>query len=196
MAARNRLLIIGIGSLVLLWALVFGAMRLAKESRPTPEEIEKFVVENPLDGISDPEQRKDRIARLATMLNALEPEELREFEKRDRRDPRLNWFEDMSPEEQMFFLERRVGRAFEQMMESFNSMEREERRKIVERSLRRMREEGGGPARLEEADPEIAEKITEAGLKAYYEDASAETKIDLAPLLEEMQRTLTTMRGR
>ena len=57
-----------------------------------------------------------------------------------------------------------------------------------------MEEERGGPGRLEEADPGVAEKITEAGLKAYYEDASAETKIDLAPLLEEMQRSMAGMR--
>jgi hypothetical protein len=59
-----------------------------------------------------------------------------------------------------------------------------------------MKEERGGPARLEEADPAIAEKITEAGLKAYYEEANAETKLDLAPLLEEMQRSMSMMRGR
>ena len=34
-----------------------------------------------------------------------------------------------------------------------------------------------------------------AGLKAYYEDASVETKIDLAPLMEEMQRSMGKWRG-
>jgi hypothetical protein len=33
-------------------------------------------------------------------------------------------------------------------------------------------------------------------LKSYYEDANAETKLDLAPLLEEMQRSMSTMRGK
>ncbi len=196
MASRNRFMITGIGALVLLWAVVFGVVKWAGAARPTPEKIERFVAENPLDEINDPGRRKEVIGELATMLNALEPEELREFESSDREAFRGKWFEKLSPDEQMFFLERRVGRAFQQLMESFNKMEREERRKIVDRSLKRMREERGGPARLEEADPQIAEKITSAGLKAYYEDASAETKIDLAPLLEEMQRSLSMMRGR
>jgi DNA invertase Pin-like site-specific DNA recombinase len=121
---------------------------------------------------------------------------MRELEERAGEDPRRNLLGEMSTEEQLFFLERRVGRAFQQMMQSFNEMEREERKRIVERSLKRMKEERGGPARLEEADPEIAEKITEAGLKAYYEEANAETKLDLAPLLEEMQRSMSMMRGR
>jgi len=81
------------------------------------------------------------------------------------------------------------------MMQSFNEMERGERKQIVERSLKRMQEQNGGPGRIEEADPAVAEKITEAGLKSYYEDASAETKIDLAPLLEEIQRSMTGMGG-
>ena len=66
----------------------------------------------------------------------------------------------------------------------------------VLRLIKRMQEERGGPGRLEEADPEIADKITQAGLKAYYEDANAETKLDLAPLLEEMQRSMSMMRGK
>lgn len=194
MVSRNRFLFVGLGAILVLWAVVYGVMRWAGSARPTPEKIERFVAEHPLDEVSDPERRKEIIGELAAMLNALEPEELREFERSDREALRGEWFAKLSPDEQMYFLERRIGRAFQQLMESFNKMEREERRKVVERSLRRMREEGGGPARLEETDPEIAEKITSAGLKSYYEDASAETKIDLAPLLEEMQRSLSMMR--
>jgi hypothetical protein len=130
------------------------------------------------------------------MLNGLEPSEVRELEEKAGEDPRRNFFRELTPDEQFFFLERRVGRAFQQMMQSFNEMEREERKKIVERSLKRMQEERGGPGRLEEADPAIAEKITQAGLKSYYEDANAETKLDLAPLLEEMQRSMSMMRGK
>jgi hypothetical protein len=82
------------------------------------------------------------------------------------------------------------------MMQSFNEMDREERKKIVERSLRRIREnQGEGDRNLETEDPEIVEKIAEAGFKAYYSEASAETKIDLAPLMEEMQGVMGQMRG-
>ena len=46
-------------------------------------------------------------------------------------------------EEQRFFMEKRIGKAFEQMMQAFNEMDREERKRIVERTLRDMRREGG-----------------------------------------------------
>ena len=191
---RNRLLRKGIVALFLLWGIAYGVVRWAGSVRVTPEKVAAFVEGNPLAEVEDPEERKRIIGTLATMLNELEASEVRVLEQSAERDPRRDFFTQLSPDEQFYSLEKRVGRAFQQMMQSFNEMEREERKKIVERSLKRMEEERGGPGRLEEADPGVAEKITEAGLKAYYEDASAETKIDLAPLLEEMQRSMAGMR--
>lgn len=196
MNARNTLLVKGIVALVFLWGIAYAIVSWAGSIRPTPEKVVAYIDANPLEGIDDPEARKEVIGTLATMLNELEPSEVRLLEENRENDPRRDFFQQLNPEEQFYFLEKRVGRAFQQMMLSFNEMDREERKKIVERSLKRMQEQNGGPGRLEEADPEVAEKITGAGLKAYYEDASAETKIDLAPLLEEMQRSMTTMRNR
>jgi len=196
MSSRNLLLVKGLVALVLVWGVAWGLMRWAGAARPTPEKVKAFAAENDLSAIENPEERKRVIDELATMLNGLEPSEVRELEEGAGDDPRRDFFRELTPEEQFFFLERRVGRAFQQMMQSFNEMEREERRKIVDRSLKRMQEERGGPGRLEEADPEIANKITQAGLKSYYEDANAETKLDLAPLLEEMQRSMSMMRGK
>lgn len=196
MNPRNRLLFKGIAALVLLWGIAYGLVRWAGSARATPAKVTAFVETHSLDEIVDPEERKKIIGTLATMLNELEPAEVRILEESAEEDPRRNFFTQLSADEQLYFLEKRIGRAFQQMMQSFNEMDREERKKIVERSLKRMEEERGGPGRLEEEDPAVAEKITEAGLKSYYEDASAETKIDLAPLLEEMQRSMAGMRGR
>jgi hypothetical protein len=194
MNPRNRLLLKGIAALLLLWGIAYGVVRWAGSVRASPEKVAAFVEENPLEEVEDPGERKRIIGTLATMLNELEASEVRVLEESAESDPRRDFFMQLSPDEQFYFLQRRVGRAFQQMMQSFNEMDREERKKIVERSLKRMEEERGGPGRLEETDPAVAEKITEAGLKAYYEDASAETKIDLAPLLEEMQRSMAGMR--
>ena len=196
MNSRNRMLLQGLAALLLLWGVVYGIVKWAGSIRPTPEKVAAFVAQHPLDEIKDSDERRRGIGDLATMLNAMEPAELKVLEENSENDPRRNFFKHLSTEEQFFFLEKRVGRAFQQMMQSFNEMDRGERKKIVERSLKRMQEQNGSPGRLEEADPEVAEKITQAGLKSYYQDASAETKIDLAPLLEEMQRSMTMMRGR
>ncbi|MDC0252148.1 MAG: hypothetical protein ABF384_10550 [Verrucomicrobiales bacterium] len=196
MNARNQILVRGLVSLAVVWGVVFLIAKVAGSMKPTAEKIQAFQEKNPLSEIEDPEKRIEHIAKVADMLNQMEASEVEKLNVRDEGDPRRDFLTEMSGEEQLFFLERRVGRAFEQMMQSFNEMDREERKKIVERSLRRIREnQGEGDRNLETGDPEIVEKIAEAGFKAYYSEASAETKIDLAPLMEEMQGVMGQMRG-
>jgi hypothetical protein len=196
MNARNQILVRGLVSLAILWGVVSLIAKVAGSMKPTAEKVEAFQEKNPLSEIEDPEERKAHIAKVADMLNQMEADEVAKLNVRDEDDPRRDFFTGMNGEEQLFFLERRVGRAFEQMMQSFNEMDREERKKIVERSLRRIREnQGDGNRNLETEDPEIVEKIAEAGFKAYYSEASAETKIDLAPLMEEMQGVMGHMGG-
>lgn len=194
MSARNEILVRGLIALVVVWGVVFAVVKVAGSAKPTVEKVERFQRDNPLSEIEDPEARREHITELAGMLNRMEASEIAKFGERGEGDSRRGFFSEMSPEEQLLFLELRVGRAFEQMMQSFNEMDREERRKIVERSLKQMREGEGAPGDLEERDPEIVEKITEAGFRAYYSEASVETKIDLAPLMEEMQATMSRMR--
>src|SRR5690606_23449025 len=198
MNPRTRLLFRGLIGLALVWGVVLAVAKIAGSARATPEKIIAFADANSLEDIEDPAERRRVIGRIADMLNQLSPAEMNALAERHGEDPRRNYLESMTPEEQMFFLEKRVGRAFEQMMQAFNEMDREERKRLVEQSLKQMRDDPnrGDPSRLEEADPEVVEKITQAGLKAYYSEASAETKIDLAPLMEEMQRTLSRTGGR
>ncbi len=119
--------------------------------------------------------------------------QINQFQMDPDRDQGRDYFKGMTPEEQHFFMEKRIGKAFNQMMTAFNDMERDERKQLVERTLKRMREDDGereGLRRLEQSDPAATEKIVNEGLRAYYQDASAETKLDLAPLMEQMQRNL------
>ncbi|MDF2377230.1 MAG: hypothetical protein P1U81_13375 [Verrucomicrobiales bacterium] len=197
MSIRNRLLVKGIASLLVLWAVVFAVVKVAGSMKPTVEKLEAFAEANPLSEIEDPDERKEVIGGIVDMLNAMEPSEVALLSERNENDPRRQFMRELTPGEQLYFLERRVGRAFQQMMISFNEMERDERRRIVERTLKRMKDnaDGGPPGALDRDDPELAGKIADAGLKAYYADASVETKIDLAPLLEEMQRTMGRLGG-
>lgn len=196
MSARQRILWRGLAGLAALWVVVYAIASIAGGMKPTAEKVEAYQRKNPLSATEDPEERRRIIETMAGMLNRMDSSEAARLAERAEDDPRRDFFREMSPEEQFYFLERRVGRAFQQMMESFNEMEREERREIVDRAIRQMREGRGGPSGLEEQDPEVVERIAEAGFRAYYADASAETKIDLAPLMEEMQSVMSRHRSR
>ena len=50
-------------------------------------------------------------------------------------------------------------------------------------------------ARAEELGPELLEKITQEGMRAYFEKSSAETKLDLAPLMQAVNETMQGLRG-
>ncbi|MEM7697601.1 MAG: hypothetical protein AAF236_04265 [Verrucomicrobiota bacterium] len=191
MSYRNRLLLKGAVILVVLFGLVWSVASFARSLRPSPEKIAAYLQEIDFDSVTDPDQRRETIATVADWLNAMEPHELQELQDHYEGDPRQDWMGRLTPEEQLFFVERRIGRAFEQMMEAFNEMDREERKKIVSRALKGLRDgDGSRSRRPEQADEEMIEKIADAGFRAYLKEASAETKLDLAPLMEEMQSVM------
>lgn len=190
---RHGLIVKAALALVVLWGIVWIGQRVSRSMKPTPEKLEAYVEANPLSNTDDSAERRKIIGNVADMLNQLDPDDIRRVIEENERDPRERFFLEMTPEEQRFFMEKRVGKAFDQMMQAFNDMERDERKRVVERTLKQMRQDGqqrDGLHRLEESDPAMAEKIIDEGLRAYYQGASAETKLDLAPVLEEMQRNL------
>lgn len=201
-SSRNSLLVKAGSVLLVVWVLVWAGLKIARSMTPSPEKIAAYVDSHPLSEIEDPEERREVIGKVADMLNQLPPEDVGRLAENGERDedPRRLFFEEMTEEEQRFFMEKRIGKAFNQMMQAFNEMDRDERKRIVERTLREMRREGGerrdGLERMEETDPEMADRIINEGLRAYYQEANAETKLDLAPVLEQMQLNIGGHGGR
>lgn len=205
--SANGVIIKAAIALLIVWAAVWGVSKFVGGMKPTPEKTIAFLEKNDLAEIEDPEQRKQVLAELADMLNGMDGTQVQDFQEQVFGDPeaenaggrRNQFFENLSPDEQWYFMERRIGRAFDQMMVAFNDMDRDERKKVVDQTLRRMRndqsEDRQALERLEGRDREMFEKISNEGFRAYYEEASAETKMDLAPVLEEMQKHLGGGRG-
>jgi len=85
-------------------------------------------------------------------------------------------------------------------------MPTDKRQRVVDQAVKQMKEAqqklgaggqttGGNGAAL---SPELQEKVTKIGLKSFYSQSSAQTKAEVAPLLEEMQRAMESgrmMRG-
>jgi len=176
----------------LVWLIAGGTIWWARSSTPTPESIVRYVAKHPLAGQSQKERAK-RLEEVAEQLNQLDYEQRREMRVRRQMD---EFFRSLTPTEQGQFLEQTLPSGFRQMMEALNKMKPEKRKQFVGRALDEMKKEEGQdlPEGAIESLDANARKIMDQGLKSFYTEASADTKMDLAPLIEQMQKNLQGMR--
>jgi hypothetical protein len=194
----------GIG-LVAIWAAAFAGYTVFKNLKVTAEKVRTYVDTVDLSKLSG-DERARAIQRLADMLNKLSAEE--------RRQMRLGraaegWFLQMTEEEKGAFIEATMPTGFKQMISAFEEQPPERRQRAIDNALKRLREASsqmeaqeavvGGGNNRPPLSPELEAKVRTIGLKTFYSQSSAETKAELAPLLEELQRAMESgrmMRGR
>ena len=199
---RHRPIWIATIIVVVAWALAIAGYLVAKNSRMTADKLRALAESVDLKSLSG-EARAKAIADLADKLNSLSPEE--------RRRARLEriwqrWFDEMTEVEKATFIDATMPSGFKQMLASFEQMPEERRRRAIGDAMRRLKEaqeerprEGGPPAESQTnqppaLSPELQQKITTIGLKTFYSESSAQTKAEMAPLLEELQRTMESGR--
>ena len=121
----------------------------------------------------------------------------------------FRWLEAMTEEEKGAFIEATMPGGFKQMINAFEQLPEDKRRKMIDDSLKRLRETNdrlqagqvvmqGGTNRPPISE-ELQAKVRTIGLKTFYSQSSAQTKAELAPVLEELQRVMENggrMRGR
>ena len=179
--------------LTAIWLVAGGVILWARNARSTPEAIVAYVEKNSVEGKSV-EERADVMKKVADRLNRLNYEERQEMRMGRKLDA---FFRNLTPDEQGRFLDMTLPAGFQQMMDAFNKMEPRKRKEFVRRALNEMREnediEVPDEARPSVDDPQV-QKIINHGMKSFYSEATAETKMDLAPLIEQMQRNLQRLR--
>ena len=192
-------------AVVAVWALALSGYAITKSRRVTIEKIRAYVQSADLRALSSAERAK-AIRKLADMLNSLSVEE-----RQRARLERLtwDWFSEMTDGEKAGFIDETMPTGFKQMLSSFEQLPEDKRRKTVDDAIRRLREsqkrmqaasaeagedsEAGtnGPPVLSE---ELQAKIRTIGLQTFYSQSSAQTKAELAPVLEELQRSMESGR--
>lgn len=174
--------------LVGIWVIAGAVIYFARGARPTPVSVESFAAQHPLEG-KPPEERGSVLEKLARQLNQLDYDQRREVRMSRRLDA---LFKTCTPEEQSRFLDLTLPAGFKQMMEAFNKMPPAKRKMMIDHALVDLRKHGEDAAPPPD-DPNL-QKIVEQGLRSFYTDASAETKLDLAPVIEQIQKNLQGLR--
>jgi hypothetical protein len=185
-----------------IWLVALVGYHIARNSKVTADKVKAYAESVDLNKLSGAARAK-AIQRLADMLNALSLDE--------RRKARLEhvtwkWFNDMTEEEKSRFIDATMPTGFKQMLTSFEQLPEDKRHKAIDDALRRLREardqmaagQGTRPRSGTNSppvlSPELQAEVRTIGLKTFYSQSSAQTKAELAPVLEELQRVMESGR--
>ena len=185
-----------------IWLVALAGYRIARNAKMTADKVRAYAESVDISKLSG-DARAKAIRELADKLNALSLEE--------RRKARLerqawSWFDKMTEEEKAAFIEATMPTGFKQMLTSFEQLPDDKRRKTIDDALKRLKEARdqvaggtGGPNQGGTNAPpilsdELQAKVRTIGLKTFYSQSSAQTKAELAPVLEEMQRVMESGR--
>ena len=182
------------------WLVVGAGYVASHRTKMTAEKVVAYLQQTDLAGLSGPARDK-AVQELARRMNALPYDE--------RRKARMSgdwerWFAAMTDPEKGDFIEATMPTGFRQMLTAFEQLPEDKRRRAIGDSLREMRRArdeiaretpDDNPLRLSTNGPpplstELQQKVVKIGLKTFYSESTAQSKAELAPLLEEMQRTM------
>jgi hypothetical protein len=175
-----------IGGLVAaVWIIAAVVIHFARAEQPTAATVTAYVQSLDLDSLQG-DARARAIALMEDMMNRISFDDRQQL---DRDRITHQFLHQLTPDEQGAYLDATLPTGFAQLMDSFNKMDPERRRQIVSDALERMKEHPGEPLGSG-TDSAIAQHVINQGLKAFYSDASADTKLDLAPLINQIQQNL------
>lgn len=198
---RNIFIIRAVLLIAAIWLAVFFVRRWASDQKISAAILQKTIDKaefadwsEQLGSTNDAASREKKIREIAEITNRLD---FREREKSRENRTLEGLFRKMSPSERTMFIELTVAESMSQFMQALDKMPPKERKSFVKRGLEeivdgRTEEE---IKRTRELGDDVMERITKEGIKAYFEKASSETKMDLAPLMEAMNDIMQGMRG-
>lgn len=199
MNPRHKPLATAAGVLVAVWVVAMTGFVIAKNAKVTGEKVRAYLADTDLTKLQGAERAK-ALKRLADYMNQL-PADERRTTRMDREWEK--WFKAMTDQEKGDLIEATMPSGVTQMLTAFEQLPPEKRKKAVEDSLRRMREARNDPRNAAQwqgrdapppLSPELQQRAAAAGLGAFYSQSSAQTKAELAPLLEEIQRSMESGR--
>jgi hypothetical protein len=189
--------------MILVWAVVWSVRTYAGSKKITAESVNAEIDKAGFADWSDPEltmspadakRREEKLRYIAEMVNRLD---FQEREKnRGNRAPE-DFFSKLNTAEKNLFIDLTVRESMANFMAALDAMPPEQRRKFVEQGLREVSE--GRTAedieRMEALGEDLVQKISQEGMRAYFEKSSADTKLDLAPLMNAVNETMQGLRG-
>ena len=195
---RNRILLQTVLLLALIWGGVTALRAFAGSKQITAEKVNREIEAAAFEDWSGREStdpgREKKLREIAGLVNRLD------FAERQKtRDDRTTegFFRKMSPPEKKLFIDLTVRESMGKFMEAIDALPPEKRKEFVKQGLSEIQsgKTEEEMARARELGDDLLETIAGEGMRAYFEKASADTKLDLAPLMESMNEVMQGLRG-
>jgi len=201
--ARKDVFIKAAVTLLLVWSLVWIVRAYAGTRKITAERVNREVASSNFDdwsaeksppNASEGQRRDKELRKIASLVNRLD---FQEREKNRGNRSGETFFRNLSPSEKSLFVDLTITESMGQFMDALDAMKPDQRKKFVEQGLKEINEgrTGADMARADELSSDLLDKISQEGMKAYFDKSSADTKLDLAPLMEAMNETMQGLRG-
>ncbi|HEV2331152.1 MAG TPA: hypothetical protein VGY56_20405 [Verrucomicrobiae bacterium] len=200
MARQLRFLFCAVGAIVGIWVLAVAGHWYLESLKMTADKVRAYMESVDFAHLTA-QARANVIKELEDKLNALPYDERQRLRLQHLID---TWFNEMTEDEKSQFVEATMPTGIKQMIDAFQQLPDEKRRRLIDNTLNNLRNANNRPVRgwqnstnappggtnAPVISPELEAKIRNLGLKTFYSQSSAETKAEVAPVLEELQQQM------
>ena len=197
---RRRTVFLAVVVVAALWVFAVAGYYILQSQKVTADKVRAYAGSLDLNRLSAADRTR-ALKTLADELNALTLAERQQLQM-DRATGK--WFAEMTDAEKEAFITATMPTGIKQMLSAFEQQPDDRRRKMIDDALKRLRNQNANAANGNQPDdsgtnqppisPELEARMRTVGLQSFYSQSSAETKAELAPLLEELQRSMESGR--
>ena len=182
---QQRFIARAVAALAGIWLVAWGGHWYLENRKMTADKVRAYVEAVDFARLTGA-ARAQALKELEDKLNALS------YEERQRlRGEHLmrDWLAQMTDDEKAQFIDATIPTGFKQMIGAFEQLPEDKRHQLIDDAMKNLRSEKNRPSGDQPPiNPELEAKIRTIGLNTFYSQSSAQTKAELAPLLEELQR--------
>jgi hypothetical protein len=193
---RPGILIPTLVALALIWSGVAIVMSLTEDAVSSPEKVSQIVSEAPWRNGKKPSpaERSAYLDKLAKYYTLLDMEQRKTMREEDAASGEMMIFMmELTEEERKRYLSIIVEAQVQPLMKAWSLLSTDERRKMIGNARGSLRRNAGGATAMEqltEADAKVFDSLIEGNLADYYKNGTDKQKLNLAPLLEELQNRI------
>lgn len=190
-------------AIVGIWVLAMAGHWYLQSLKMTADKVRAYMESVDFADLTG-DARARALQKLEDELNALSYEERQKLRMQHLMD---KWFNAMTDAEKSQFLAATLPTGFKQMINAFQQLPDDKRKRLIDNTLNNIQNQeaqqasaggggggggigGGGGNGTNAISPELEAQIRTIGLNTFYSSSSAETKAELAPVLEELQHQM------